>query len=274
MKLLAIETSSAQGSVALFDGETTTERAIATAREQTALVLPHANALLADAGLALRDLDAIVFGRGPGSFTGLRIATAIAQGLAMAGGLPVIGVSSLEALARRAHREFAAALGVDEMLVCVDARMQEVYFAHYRVAHGQVAHDRAAPDADAGAGAAEGTGDPGASGGRLEDASTGRPDDASAGRLEPVGEERLLRPEQVAPSPGRWVAVGSGFGADAEALAAVTAHAVRVEPALTPLARDLLPTAAGIARQGGALAPEAALPVYLRDERAWRRQGG
>lgn len=134
MKLLALETSSAQGSVALcIDGELR-EIAIATPREQTARVLPVVAELLAEAGLGPAALDAIVFGRGPGSFTGLRIAAAVAQGLSLASARPVLAVSSLEALAERAWREH----GIERALVCVDARMQEVYWGWFEVESGRV----------------------------------------------------------------------------------------------------------------------------------------
>jgi tRNA threonylcarbamoyladenosine biosynthesis protein TsaB len=129
MKLLAIETSSPQGSVAFADGDEIVERTIATPREQTARVLPLIGMLLADAGVALGDLDAIVFGRGPGSFTGLRIAGATAQGLALAAELPVAPVSSLAAIAQRAWREHR----VERALVAVDARMGELYWGRFRI---------------------------------------------------------------------------------------------------------------------------------------------
>ncbi|HEX5418629.1 MAG TPA: tRNA (adenosine(37)-N6)-threonylcarbamoyltransferase complex dimerization subunit type 1 TsaB, partial [Gammaproteobacteria bacterium] len=124
-KWLALETSSSTGTVALAYGAELTERSIETPRAQTERLLPLIDELLAEAGLRLAGLDAIVFGRGPGSFTGLRVAAALAQGLALAAGLPIAAVSSLAALAERAAREYAAA----QVLTCVDARMGEVYWA-------------------------------------------------------------------------------------------------------------------------------------------------
>lgn len=131
-KLLAIETSSAAGCVALESGGDVRERVIPTVRDQTRLMLPLVDALLDEAGLSLDALDAIVFGRGPGSFTGLRVAAAIAQGLGLASGRPLLAVSSLAALAQRAWREHA----IDHSLTCVDARMGEVYWAEYRIDNG------------------------------------------------------------------------------------------------------------------------------------------
>lgn len=128
-KLLALETSSATGTVALAIGDEVRERTIATAREQSEQILPAVAALLDEAGLDLRSLDAIAFGRGPGSFTGLRIAAAVAQGLALASGRPIVPVSSFAGLAQRAWRE----RGIERCLICVDARMGEVYVAQYRI---------------------------------------------------------------------------------------------------------------------------------------------
>lgn len=133
MTILALETSSSIGSIALLRGEEVLERFIETPREQTERILPFVDDVLAAAGITLGDLDAIAFGRGPGSFTGLRIAAAVTQGLAFAAGVPVVAVSSLEALAQRAWRE----LEIDDALICVDARMREVYVAHYAVHAGR-----------------------------------------------------------------------------------------------------------------------------------------
>ena len=105
---------------------------IATPREQTELLLPLTAGLLNRAGLELRNLDAIAFGRGPGSFTGLRIAAAVAQGLGLATGLPLLPVSSLAATAQGLWRT----RGTSNTLVCIDARMGEVYWAAFEVRSG------------------------------------------------------------------------------------------------------------------------------------------
>lgn len=129
VKLLAFETSSREGSVALQVDGAVQQESIATPREQTGQLLPLTARLLGGAGLSLRDLDAIAFGRGPGSFTGLRIAAAAAQGLAMATGLPLLPVSSLAATAQGLWRTH----GSSTTLVCVDARMGEVYWAAFEI---------------------------------------------------------------------------------------------------------------------------------------------
>ena len=142
--LLAIETSGAVGSLALRSGSVVHERFIASPRDQAQLLLPLIEELLRAADVTFARLDAIVFGRGPGSFTGLRIAAAIAQGLALAGRKPVVGISSLAAVAQNA----LDTAGVANTLVCIDARMGEVYFGAFEAEHGLVrAHgpERVAP---------------------------------------------------------------------------------------------------------------------------------
>ncbi len=123
--LLGIETSSPVGSIALCTPKGTLVREIATPREQTERLLALTDELLAAAGVGLQDLHGIAFGRGPGSFTGLRVSAAIAQGLSAASGVALLPVSSLLCLAERAWREH----GCERVLVCVDAHMGEVYFA-------------------------------------------------------------------------------------------------------------------------------------------------
>jgi tRNA threonylcarbamoyladenosine biosynthesis protein TsaB len=138
--MLAIETSSRTGSVALGVDGVVTERTIAEPREQTARILALVDELLAAAGLGLPDLDALVFGRGPGSFTGLRIAAAVAQGLSLASGVPIVAVSSLAALALRGFRDASGDFGMpNRALCCVDARMGEVYWASFARAGSLVA---------------------------------------------------------------------------------------------------------------------------------------
>lgn len=227
MIILALDTAGQGCSVALLAGERLIERYEAEPRRHAASLLPMAEECLAEAGIALRDLDAVAFGRGPGSFTGLRIATSVAQGIAFGARLPVVPVSNLAAGAAAALRLH----GWRRVLVAFDARMDEVYA------------------------------------GAFELAEDGLP------RL--LGEERLLAPGMLAlPADAQfighdgWHGVGSAFAAWPELAGRLGLAAV--DAAIAPLARDLLGLAAAALARGEAVAAEDALPVYLREQVAWR----
>jgi tRNA threonylcarbamoyladenosine biosynthesis protein TsaB len=126
MNLLAIETATEACSVALVHGENVVARTELAPRRHAERVLPMADELLAEAGISKHALDAIAVGRGPGAFTGVRLAVSLAQGMAMALDLPVVTISSLAALALEAPEDDAAILAV------IDARMGEIYAASYR----------------------------------------------------------------------------------------------------------------------------------------------
>lgn len=127
MRILALDTSTEACSVALLlDGELRMRFEL-TERSHAELVLPMVESLLEEAGVTLADLDGLAFGRGPGAFTGLRIASGVVQGLALGAGLRVAPVSSLAAVA-----EQIAASGDEPVLVCNDARMGEVYWAVFQ----------------------------------------------------------------------------------------------------------------------------------------------
>lgn len=128
MKLLAIDTATEACSAALYDDGAVVERYQLAPREHAVLILPMVDALLAEAGLALSGLDALAFGRGPGSFTGVRIAAAVIQGLAYGADLPVVPVSSLAALAAGTARERQES----RVLAAFDARIGEVYWGAYQ----------------------------------------------------------------------------------------------------------------------------------------------
>jgi len=232
VKLLALDTSTEQCSAALLQGTASEVGAVQIATREAlqprmhgALILPMIDQLLAQAGLRLSGLDAIAFGRGPGAFTGVRLAAGIAQGLGHAAGLPLLPVSDLRAVA-------AQALWLPEaparVLVCQDARMEEVYWGGFE-RHGQ--------------------------------------------RVVASGPEAVGPPATVR-LPASWEAqgwaaiwgVGTGFGqyADfagtpARRLPEVRAHAREIA---------LLALVDGLA---AAVAPEAAEPVYLRDQVATPR---
>ena len=128
MNFLTLETSTALLSVALRCGDRVLERREHHPNGGSDRILPWVRELLAEAGLALNQLDGIAFGAGPGGFTGIRLACGVAQGLAYGADLPVLGVCSLEALALEA--------GAVQVYACLDARMNEVYAAAYRLEAG------------------------------------------------------------------------------------------------------------------------------------------
>jgi tRNA threonylcarbamoyladenosine biosynthesis protein TsaB len=232
-RILALDTASGQCSVALLSRGQLIARAVLTARDHARLLLPMVDEALAEAGLALRDLDGIAFGRGPGSFTGVRIAAAVTQGLAAGAGLPVLPISDLRALAERARLVVAAtgsAPAGSRLLACMDARMGEVYWGLFL-------------NADAAVEAAEG-------GERLS------------------APDGLLRELQALKStPGQVVgAAGMGLGAWPSLIAQLDLPSAHCLAAAEPHAGDIARLAAADLSAGASWQdPETAQPVYLRD---------
>jgi tRNA threonylcarbamoyladenosine biosynthesis protein TsaB len=223
MKLLAIDTATEACSAALGVGEMILTRYEEPGRAHAERILPIIDELLAEAGLALSQLDAIAFGRGPGAFTGLRIAAGVVQGLAFGAGLPVIAVSNLEALAARALAERPGAGAI----ACIDARMAEVYWCAFRYLG---------------------------------------PDDMVA-----LGSERVTPPDAVTldvllSEKHAWIGAGTGFGAYSTLGALLGLRADAIAGALLPRAQEILRIAQREFRAGRVLAPEQAVPVYLRDQ--------
>ncbi len=125
LTLLALDTSTEACSVALlYNGEKTYLNELAQ-RTHAKRILPMVDEILTDSGLKLNQLDALAFGRGPGSFTGVRVGAAIAQGLALGADLPVIPISNLTAMAQAAFELHQA----ENVAAAIDARMNEVYFS-------------------------------------------------------------------------------------------------------------------------------------------------
>ncbi|MEY6432400.1 tRNA (adenosine(37)-N6)-threonylcarbamoyltransferase complex dimerization subunit type 1 TsaB [Thioalkalicoccus limnaeus] len=220
MKLLAFETSGEACSVALRIGSETRQRIELAPRRHGELVLAMADGLLAEAGLRLRELDALAFGRGPGSFTGVRIAAAVVQGAAFGAELPVVPVSTLAALAQGAYRTDRVRFS----LVALDARMGQVYWGRYRI------------------------------------------DPQGFARLE--GDEAVANPGEVSlPATGRWFGVGSGWSVHG---ATLSEHAAAWLEAIMPNrpceAQDVADLASALFAEGAQVRPEAAVPVYLRDQ--------
>lgn len=237
MKILAIDTATEACSAAVLAPERFASRYEEVGRGHSDHILAMVDAVLCEAEVALTDLDAVAFGCGPGSFTGVRLAASVAQGLAFGAGLPVVPVSNLRALAQRAL-ESAGARSAGSLLVCADARMKEVYWGCF---------ERRAP------GAAEALAEPHAAAlaaARVEGERVGPPDTVE------------LPPGIAAPVHG----VGRGF-------LAYPGLAARLAGRLQAVHADLLPRADEVARlavaelaAGRSVAPWDVVPTYLRDD--------
>ena len=126
-KILALDTATENCSVALQVDDKVYVRSEVAPRDHTKKILPMVDEVLKEAGLTLADLAALAFGRGPGSFTGVRIGIGIAQGLAFGADLPMIGVSTLEAMAQGSYRK----QGTEHVACAIDARMSEIYWGRF-----------------------------------------------------------------------------------------------------------------------------------------------
>ena len=123
MRILALETSTEYCSVALWQDGAIVERCELVGQKHSELLMEMLDGVLREANITLAQLDGIAFGAGPGSFTGVRIACGVAQGLALGADLPVVGICTLAALAQ--------ASGYEKVIATLDARMAEVYHAAY-----------------------------------------------------------------------------------------------------------------------------------------------
>ena len=133
MNLLALDTSTDTFFVAVQRGDAVWQHSGPGAAQSSSQLLPAIRALMAEAGLAFGELQAVALGRGPGSFTGLRTACSVAQGLAFAARVPVLPVDTLCAVAEEARVQH----GCEELEAVLDARMHEVYHAHFQWRDGQ-----------------------------------------------------------------------------------------------------------------------------------------
>ncbi len=227
MRLLALDAASEVCSAALQVGSDISHRRQQLKREHGPELLAMTRELLDGQGIALGDLDAIAFGCGPGSFTGLRIAAGITQGLALGAGLGVIPVSDLAMLAQGALEEHDD-LGI---AVCLDARMGEAFTGFYRL--------------------------------------------DTKGLAVPLQSDALLPPAAITlpDRGGPWRAVGGGWLAFPELAGRLGISADSGDAARLPDARYALPLAGAAAARGEVLDAADALPVYLREKIAWRRNG-
>jgi len=128
---LAMDTVFDQCSIAILDasGQVLSNHTETGKRQQTQQILPMIDAALSESKLSLADVKALIFNRGPGAFSGIRINTAVVQALSVAHDLPCVGVSSLQAIAQRAYQQY----GLTHVYSALDARMQQVYFGQYAI---------------------------------------------------------------------------------------------------------------------------------------------
>lgn len=235
LKLLAFDTSTDRLSVAVTDGRRIWQHSGPGGAQASTTLIPAILALLAEAGLALDELDAIAFGRGPGSFTGLRTACAVAQGLAFGvkqgAGIPVLPVDTLMAVAEEARFQQAGAMGGNapaaplKITALLDARMDEMYVQPYAFHRGQ---------------------------------------------WQSLKDCELIRPENLAPEPDDTQLAGNVFGVYAERLPAGLAALTCTEA--FPTATALLRLAPALAAAGHGVEAALALPLYVRDKVALTTQ--
>jgi tRNA threonylcarbamoyladenosine biosynthesis protein TsaB len=134
MKILAIDTATEACSAALLWNDAVLTREQVAPQGHTRIILPMVSELLAEAGASFKELDTIAFGRGPGSFTGVRIGIGAAQGLAYGADVPLIGVSTLQMLAQGAYRRQQ----VEHVVAAIDARMNEIYLGAFSLQEGRM----------------------------------------------------------------------------------------------------------------------------------------
>ena len=236
MNLIALDTSTDTLSVALVckGSSDVLQHSGPGAAQASATLIPALQQLMAQAGLGWSQLDAIVFGRGPGSFTGLRTACSVAQGLAFGADLPVLPVDTLLAVAEEARVQAGGMAGADaplRVLAMLDARMDELYCAPYQWS-GEWASDSR----------------------------------ASGVVWQALGQALLSKPEQVSPAAG-VVLAGNVF---AEYGHRLPQAGMRVSA--LPTAAALLRLAPALMAAGHAVPPDLALPLYVRDKVAQTTQ--
>jgi len=229
MKILAIDTATEACSAALYiEGRAVnsgiTSRYEVAPREHTRLILKMVDELLAQAGVTVSSLDAVAFGRGPGSFMGLRIAAGVVQGIAFAHDIPVIPVSTLKAIAQRAHEQ----TGNRNVMVAIDARMDEVYWAKYSLAEQSWLLD---------------------------------------GEEQVISPDKLQLAEFLAEDDKPWVGAGTGWASYAERLLpGRETHLHAILDDCFPSAEVIVKLAKEEFRLGNTVPAAEAIPVYLRND--------
>jgi tRNA threonylcarbamoyladenosine biosynthesis protein TsaB len=257
VKILAVDTATEACSAALLTDGEIVAREMEFERGHAEHILPMVEAVLSEGGTSLAALDAIAFGRGPGGFTGVRLAASVVQGLAFAADRPVVPVSDLAAVAQRALDLDRDVSGV---VVCNDARMQQVYWGCFERGATRLAS----------AVGVERVGAPETVGlwphWRTSSSATSKEQ-----RVEVSGTRRGEESAEGSLSSARAALIGAagrGFSAYKGALSKLLAdESVRlISDTLLPRAHEIARLAAPEVKAGRAQAPENAIPVYLRDD--------
>jgi tRNA threonylcarbamoyladenosine biosynthesis protein TsaB len=218
LRILALDTATENCSAALWMDGNVWQRELEAERGHAELILSMIDELLRESATRLADLDAIAFGRGPGSFTGVRLAASVTQGLAFGAGVPVVPISDLQAVAQRAASQ--------HVLVCNDARMQEVYWACFELG----------PD--------------------------GLMLPAGIERVSKPSEVHLPNEWAVQSSIG----VGRGFAAYTSLRETLADQLTNIDSTLLPRAREIALLAVADVQAGRVQPPDEAIPVYIRDD--------
>jgi tRNA threonylcarbamoyladenosine biosynthesis protein TsaB len=218
LKILALDTATENCSAALWINGSLLQREAEAERGHAELILTMIDELLKESATRLSDLTAIAFGRGPGSFTGVRLAASVTQGLAFGAGVPVVPVSDLRAVAQRVASK--------HVLVCNDARMQEVYW------------------------------------GCFEQGPNGLMQPTGEERVSTPSEVNL----PLAWAGKNIVGAGRGFAAYTMLQERLADQLSNIEPALLPRAQEVVLLAVEEVRGGRLQPPESAVPTYIRDD--------
>ncbi len=228
-RILSLDTSTEACSVALKLDDEVLENFQLQPRKHTQLLLPMVEEILAEAGIKLQQLDAIAFANGPGSFTGLRIATGVTQGLAFGADLPVIPVTTLETMAFTLPRERFA----HYIISSLDARMGEVYWAAYHW---------------------------------------------NGNGFDCIAQPEVIAPDQVSLinpiADADWVGAGNGWQLLDQFSPVMQSLVQQTYPDLLPQAGDIARLAELYWQQGKTVSAEEAIPVYLRDNVAFKKGEG
>lgn len=231
MNVLAIETSTEYLSLALQVGKQLYTRDILAGQTHSQQILPQIKTLLDEANVSIKQINGIAFGAGPGSFTGVRIACGVAQGLAYGINVPVIGVNTLQALAAAAGEKYQA----NRVIACLDARMGEVYHAVY------VQEDGVWQE--------------------VMPASVCKPE------ATPVLQEAQLKADAKGVCLGAYLGAGSGWATYTEILSRVyQGQLSAMAPECLPTATAVLRLAQAQFMAGSGIAAAEAMPIYIRNK--------